>query len=312
MKVFYGIGSRAKRQARGAVVTVGVFDGVHRGHQKIVSHVVGDARHHHAASVVVTFSFHPSRFLSPRRRVAALTSLEHKLRLLRTLGVDVCYVLPFNRRLAEMSPRDFVVKVLIKNIGMASLCVGEDFVFGRKGLGHIALLKQLARQWDFRLHVFKHFKVHGRIVKSTLIRSLISQGDLKNAERLLGRRVSFLGEVVRGEGRGRTLGFPTANIRPHHEVLAPDGVYASVSSCDGSSYNGLTYIGFKPTFARKHPLRSVEVFLFGTKLRLYGRKMEVSLLTKLRGDKKFASADLLKRQMERDVKAAQKIFKRLR
>ncbi len=311
MKILYANGNFPKTPSGKKIVTIGVFDGVHRGHKRVLSSVVHEARKRGLLSAVVTFTSHPSHYFNPLKKIPALTSLDHKLKFIGEQGIDVCYVLEFNKRLAQMHPEDFVKKILIDRIGMTSLYVGEDFVFGKNVVGNIHSLKKLSSVFDFSLHVLKHVKLRRRIVSSTLIRSLIGSGDLRLAEIFLGRKVSFLGEVVRGEGRGKILGFPTANIRPHHEVLAPYGIYLSFASIGEKKYRSLTYIGSKPTFHDNSSLRSIEVFLFGTHPELYGKIIEVHLIKKIRDDLKFPSEEKLVAQMKIDVSKARQFFKNL-
>lgn len=311
MKVVYGIGN-LKQEKKPHVLTVGVFDGVHRGHQRILQSVVGEARRRGIPSGVVTFADHPSHFFSSHQKIPALTSLEQKLKFFERGGVDTAYVLYFTSVLARMSAFGFVKKILIDKMGMVALHVGEDFVFGKGARGDIDLLKKLSRSHGFALRILRHLKLRHRIVSSTLIRTLIKKGDLRHAQLFLGRRVSFFGHVVRGEGRGKTLGFPTANMSPHHEVLAPDGIYACVVLCSGRPYRGLAYLGTKPTFHNKSGRRSIEVFLFGCDQNLYTKTLEVRLVKKIRGDKKFSSPIKLIAQMKRDRVAATKIFSKTR
>lgn len=310
MRVVFRRGGPVRGPGGKKIAALGVFDGVHRGHQKILSHVVREARARCLPSAVITFSDHPSLLFKPHDKVPALTCLEHKLDYFQQAGIDLCYVLRFDRALARMEAEDFVRGVLLEEIGIASLCVGEDFVFGRGCEGDIRLLGRLARECRFRLHVLKRLKVKNRIISSTLIRRLIRGGRLDLAKTFLGRAVSFLGEVVRGEGRGRTLGFPTANIRPFHEVLAPCGIWATEVVLGGKIYPSVTYIGHKPTFHRAGASRCIEVFLIGVRRRLYGKKIEVRFLKKIRNDKKFSSSQSLILQINDDLTAAKKIFKR--
>ncbi len=313
MKVIFGLGPhlKGKNTFEGKVVAVGVFDGVHRGHKLILRSAVKDARKNHLKSTVVTFSSHPSHYFHPQSRVPALTSLEHKLFFIEKEGIDICYVIDFNRSFACLSPRDFVKKILIDKIGMAALYIGEDFLFGKGGKGDVRLLEELRLKFHFRLRVLKHLTLKHRIVSSTLIRDLIKSGQLSLASYFLGRRVSFMGEVIRGEGRGFSLGFPTANIRPHHEVLAPDGIYAALALCQGRLYKSLTYIGVKPTFNKQRKARSIEVFILGLNKNIYHAAMEVYFIKKVRDDQKFSSKDALAAEMKNDVFRAGKIFKKI-
>lgn len=313
MKVVFGPGALLeKKDGYGdKVVAVGVFDGVHRGHQLVLRSVVREARRRKLLSVVVTFVSHPSHYFHPEKKVPALTSLEHKLFFIEKEGIDLCYVIDFNKSFASLGPDDFIKKILIDKIGMVSLYVGEDFLFGKGIKGNVKVLEKLRDKFNFKLHVLKHLALKHRIVSSTLIRDLIKSGQLGLAAFFLGRRVSFLGEVIRGEGRGGFLGFPTANIRPHHEVLAPDGIYVSFAFCQGRVFKSLTYIGTKPTFRKKRNERSIEVFIFGLNKNIYHTVMEVRFIKKIRDDQKFSSQDALVAQMKKDVLAAKKIFKKL-
>lgn len=311
MKVIYGIGNLLKGPRGLKVVALGVFDGVHRGHRLILRRVAAEAKKRNMISVVVTFRNHPSEFFSSgnlAEKVPHLTSLEHKLFCIGQEGIDACYVIDFDKAFADTDPVDFIREVLIRKLRMFSLYVGEDFLFGKRAKGNISLLKILSCSEHFHLHVLSHFKLRNRIVSSTLIRGLIRQGNLKDAQYFLGRRVSFFGEVIHGEGRGRDLGFPTANIVPHHEVLAPDGIYATQAVISGRVFKSVTYIGTKPTFKDIFSSRSIEVFLLDFGKNIYGKKIEVRFFKKIRNDRKFLSVESLVVQMKKDVAAAKKIL----
>lgn len=306
MKVIYGVGARLRGAPCPKVVAVGVFDGVHRGHQKILHSVVAEAQQRRLKSAVVTFSFHPSHLFDPLKKIPHITSLEHKLRLIESAGIDLCYVIYFDKTFARQEPEYFITEVLVRRIGMVSLYVGEDFIFGKEKKGNIHFLKKISKRDSFGLHVLKHRTINNRVVSSTLIRTLIKSGDIARARIFLGRFVSVMGRVVRGEARGRTLGFPTANIRPHHEVLAPDGVYAAQCLYEKRLFPCAAYIGKKPTFKRDPKASSVEVFLFDFEQDLYGKMIEVRFIKKLRGDRKFASQEDLISAIKNDIEDVKK------
>lgn len=306
MRVIYGIGNLSKGPAGKKVLTVGVFDGVHRGHRLILQKVVKEAKKRRMLSAVVTFASHPSYFFNPRQKISSLTSLEHKLLYMETEGIDLCYVFDFNKSFSNIGPEAFVENILFKKLRMVSFYVGEDFVFGRGSKGDKKLLLGFSKKFHFKAHIVKHLKLKNRIVSSTLIRDLIKKGQIDLARIFLGRPVSILGEVVKGEGRGKILGFPTANIRPHHEVLAPDGIYATLAICAGHLYKSVTYIGRKPTFRKKSKKRNIEVFLLGFKKNIYFKKIEVRFIKKIRDDKRFPSLNALVAQMRKDVSNAKK------
>lgn len=302
MRTIYGIGPSTGQTApaRDKVVAVGVFDGVHRGHRYILDRVVAEARARGLKSAVVTFLFHPSHVVRRHEKTPHLMSLRHKLHYLAEAGIDICYVLDFNKSLAGMSSEDFVAKILVARTGMVSLYVGKDFVFGRDAQGSVDDLRRLCRSMDFFLHVVQPRKISGEVVSSTVIRSRIREGDLAAAQKFLGRPVALLGRVIKGEGRGRLLGFPTANILAEHEVLVPDGVYAAWALCGGRVHPAAAYLGTKPTFhaGRK---RHIEVFLIGARHDVYGRMMEVRFVRRIRPDRRFADGRGLTRQIRKDI-----------
>ncbi|MDD5019385.1 MAG: riboflavin biosynthesis protein RibF [Candidatus Omnitrophica bacterium] len=310
MRIVYGIGRKVKASAVASkkVVTVGVFDGVHRGHQHILARVVREAKRRGLQSAVVTFALHPSHLVRRHEKTPHVMSLAHKLYYLARAGADICYVLDFNRALAGMAAEGFVRDILIGRMGMVSLYVGEDFVFGRGARGDTAFLRRLSRLLGFCFHVVKPRRSHGEVISSTAIRRLIGAGDLAAAEDLLGRPVALLGRVIRGEGRGRLLGFPTANIHAEHEVLVPDGIYAAWALCGGRVYPAAAYLGIKPTFYPAGRRRHIEIFLLDTKRDVYGMTMEIRFVRRVRGDRRFAGAPELSRQIAKDISKARNVL----
>ncbi|PIZ85077.1 MAG: hypothetical protein COX96_00475 [Candidatus Omnitrophica bacterium CG_4_10_14_0_2_um_filter_44_9] len=312
MKVIYGTGSLKRSKIKKKVVAVGVFDGVHLGHQMILRRVAHEAKRSSIKSAVVTFSFHPSHLFDPLKKIPHLTPLEHKISIIATCGIDYCYVVHFDRAFASMTPEFFIRGILLKKIGMVSLYVGEDFMFGKGAKGGKGLLEVLSNKFHFKLHVLKHLKIGNKIVSSTIIRALVRKGRLALASRFLGRHVSILGEVIKGEGLGAELGYPTANIMPYHEVLVPDGIYATYSISRGKAFKSVTYIGTRPTFEAEGradgPRRGVESFLLDFRKNIYGSKMEIQFIKKIRDDRKFSSASELAKAIKQDVFSARKIL----
>jgi riboflavin kinase/FMN adenylyltransferase len=308
MKVIYGTGSHNQFRSKAKVVAVGVFDGVHLGHQMILRRVVKEARRLSIASAVVTFSYHPSHLFDPLKKIPHLTSLEHKISFIAACGIDYCYVIHFDKAFACTTPEFFVKGILLKKIGMVSLYVGEDFIFGKGAKGDKDLLEVLSNRLHFKLRVLKHLKIGNKIVSSTLIRTLVRNGRLDQAAHFLGRYVSILGVVHKGSGLGAALGYPTANIESYHEVLAPDGIYATYSILRGKAFKSVTYVGTRPTFKAALLRRGVESFLFDFRKNIYGSRMEIQFVKKIRDDKKFPSARELARAIEQDVLSARKIL----
>ena len=307
MKIYRGL-SDPRLKRRGRCLAVGIFDGVHRGHMAILKKALRAARASRLGSLVVTFEPHPQKVLSGKKSaLKVLMSLEHRLRLFSSLGLREALVIRFNKKFSRLTHEDFL-RLLIEKTGMRALSVGDDFRFGRFAKGDRDYLKQASRKLGFRLFLTRPLKFRGRVISSTRIRRLIEGGDLAQAARLLGRPVSLYGTVVHGHGRGRSLGFPTANLDPHHETLPPEGVYAVHGRVNGSrsAVDGVLHIGKKPTFADAE--KSVEAHLFGRKGDLYGRELELFFVRRLRGIRRFRNGRELARAIERDTQRARRIL----
>lgn len=279
---------------------MGVFDGVHLGHRRILKAAVGKARRIKGTSMVVTFWPHP-------QREGSIYSLEHRLRLISEVGMDTCIVIRFNKRFSQMPAEDFIRDILVNKIGAQYIYVGRNFRFGREGRGNFKTLERLSRLHNFKLKLFAMVRVDNRPISSTYIRSLITKGELSAAGRLLSSPVSVLGTVVRGTSLAAKLGFPTANIDPHHEVLPPPGIYAVSVIFNNKELKGACYIGTKPTF-RLEQQKHIEVHIFNFNKNIYGKYLEIQFVEKIRNDKKFSSQESLARQIKKDVTRTKKIF----
>jgi len=313
MKVIRGI-RNYKRSGPGAVVAVGVFDGLHPGHRKVIGKAVAEARKTGCRSVVITFDPHPAKVLRPERRLApSLISLAHRIRLIAKLEVDEIVVLNFTRALAGMGAEDFVRKVLMHRLGARAICVGDNFSFGRSGRAGALELIRIGRKCGIKAHILSPFRIDGEVVSSSLIRKAVTSGDLAKAARLLGRGVSVLGTVVSGARFARELGYPTANLNPHHEVIPPSGVYAVYVYHKDARYEGVLNIGVRPTFyAPRDQEPAIEVHIFGFKGNIYGSDLEVVFVKKLRDEAAFAGRDELVFQIRKDEAAAKKALASLR
>ncbi len=285
-----------------AVIALGVFDGVHRGHRNILEDTVRIAAKTGGTSIALTFSPHPQNKQS-------LYSLEHRLRLIAELGVDLCVVVNFNRSFARMSPGDFIAKILVGKIGASFVCVGKNFRFGFAAGGDYKLLKQAAAEYNFKLRVFDVLKSKGLAISSTVIRKLIKSSKLREAQQLLGRRVSILGTVISGTRLGRLLGFPTANINPHHEIIPSAGIYAVEIIFSEKIYDGICYIGKRPTIPVKKRSIHVEAHIFNFKKSIYGKTLEIQFVKMIRKDKKFVTISDLSDQIQKDVISCRKILR---
>lgn len=279
---------------------MGVFDGVHRGHREILMAAANKARDIAGTSVVLTFWPHP-------QKEESLYSLEHRLRLIAELGVDVCIVVNFTSRFAKTSALDFVKDILADKISAVYVYVGKDFRFGNKARGDLALLERSGKLGGFKARGFNIIKIRGLAISSTLIRKLIKNGKIKEAQRLLARPVSILGTVIKGTELGRILGFPTANIDPHHEVIPASGIYAVRIILGRNKFNGVCYIGKRPTI-NLHRKVSVEAHIFNFHKNIYGKYLEIQFIKKIRPDKKFPSLALLAKQIKKDVITAKVIL----
>ncbi|MFH0917838.1 MAG: riboflavin biosynthesis protein RibF [Candidatus Omnitrophota bacterium] len=301
MKIIYGVGKIEKALGPRPVVAMGVFDGLHLGHRNILQAVVKKAVKIKGTSLVLTFFPHP-------QAKESLYSLEHRLRLIAELGVDVCLVVNFSRSFAKISAQDFIAKILVKKIKAGFVYVGKNFRFGRQAAGDYRLLLQESERHKFRVKIFKVLARGGLTISSTTIRRLIKNSKLNQAQKLLGRRVSVLGTVVRGSRLGRLLGFPTANIKAHHEIIPPAGIYAVQIIFFNHRYNGVCYIGKRPTLGLKNKALRIEVHIFGFHKNIYGRVLEIQFVKLIRLDQKFADLEDLSAQIQKDILSCSKIL----
>lgn len=301
---------------RGCVATIGNFDGLHLGHQAILGRLLQNAAAYGLPATVVTFEPHPQEFFHPGDRPSRLTSFREKLEVLSTLPIDRVLCLPFNRALAELEAETFIERILVGALGIRSLIVGDDFRFGRRRRGDIALLAAAGERYGFELEVMPALESGGERVSSTRIRAALRSGDLAAAERLLGRPYRLAGLVVAGDGRGRQLGFPTANVHlqrrayangaePHAAPLA--GVFAvRVFGIGERPLEGVANIGMRPTVNGTQCLLEVHVFDFDGDL--YGSHLQIEFHRRLREERRFSSLDALAAQIGEDARAARAWF----
>jgi len=299
MKIIYDIKKIGKFNK--PVVALGVFDGVHIGHRHILTQAVKKARAIKGTSVVITFYPHPQAQQS-------LYSLNHRLKLISELGVDVCVVIRFDYKFSKISAEDFVKEFLVKKLGAKFIYIGDNFRFGKSARGDSTFLHQLSKCYGYKVRDFPVIKIKRRPVSSTYIRRLITGGELVFAKKLLQRPVTVLGTVVKGISLARKLGFPTANIDPHHEILPPSGVYAVKILFANKTFRGVCNIGKKPTVTRDGKDKHVEVHIFGFNEDIYGKDLEIQFLRKIRDEVKFSSLNDLSKQIKKDIKQALRIF----
>ena len=275
-----------------SIVTIGIFDGVHKGHQAILKKVIRRAKIARLKSVVITFNPHPVKVLSPGAKIPLLMSLGHRIRLIKKMGVDECLVMRFTKGFSRLSPEDFIKNVLVDKFNLKALVTGGNFLFGFEEKGGVALLRKLSRAYDFKFYSVPPLKMDGNFISSTRIRRLIEEGDLKSASKMLGRPVTILGTVVKGRRFGRKIGFPTANINPHHESIPPGGVYGVDAVLGEKKYRGILNISGR---------KIIEVHIFNFKKDIYGKDIEIIFRQKIRDEKKFKSPEALKKQIQLDI-----------
>jgi len=293
---------------RETLLTIGVFDGVHLGHRHLIRKLTQRAAEGNFLSGVVTFNSNPKAVLSPRTKLARLATLEERASLLKSVGVDLVIPLTFTTEVAALSAREFVL-YLKKYLKMRGLVIGPNFALGRGREGNAAALKSLGQELGFTVEVVKPLMVEGSLVSSTAVREALARGDMKTTTKLLGRYFSLSGPVAAGVERGHILGFPTANIQfDAGQAMPEDGVYATLAHIGEKVYQSVTNIGVKPTFGKGE--RTVEAHLFDFSGDLYGQKLTIELVERLRPEMKFAGPEELAAQIKNDVERAKTILKK--
>ncbi len=303
MELLSGLEALPDPRVKTPIVTWGVFDGVHRGHRRVIGQLLDWAHRDGVSSVVATFDRHPSEVLTGRP-MPLISPLGERLRLIGELGVDFLLVLNFTAEFSRLSAERFIREVVVGGLTARGIVLGHDSRFGRDRAGDPALLAELGRETGLAVLQSEPEKHGGRALSSTLVREAVFAGNLEEAAFLLGRAPSVIGTVVRGDRRGSSLGFPTANLELHHMVRPPSGVYVAEVPFDGRVWRAVVNIGRRPTFKEGDP-ESLEVHLLDFPARdLYGRVLEVRFLSRIRAEMKFAGADDLRRRIAEDVAAA--------
>ncbi|VAX36053.1 FMN adenylyltransferase / Riboflavin kinase [hydrothermal vent metagenome] len=309
MKVIYGIG-KVKSVMKNTVLAIGVFDGVHQGHQMLLRRALQKAKEIGGKVMVMTFAPHPVHVLCPEKEQSLLTSLIYKLKFLEKLDVAVCVVVHFTKRFAAMAPEDFIKCYLLKSIAPKEIFVGNDFRFGKDRRGTLDYFQEMGRVHGFNVNVVNPStnKDGKKKIGSTIIRHFIMEGKLGLARKCLGRSVEVVGCVVRGDGRGKTLGFPTANILIKKEVVPPEGVYAVYVRIARKRYAAMVNIGYRPSFQKKIHNLNIEVHILDFKKNIYGKEIVIEFIKKIRIEKKFSSKEALVAQIHRDELKVRKIL----
>ncbi|MGH9020858.1 MAG: bifunctional riboflavin kinase/FAD synthetase [Acidimicrobiales bacterium] len=297
----------AVTSSKRSVVAIGVFDGLHRGHQAVIGEALSLARDHDASCVVATFDPHPAELLDPAGAPMLLATLAQRLEGLDALGVDVARVLTFDAARAAQGAEDFVGRELVAELRAIDVVVGEDFRFGHDRAGDVRLLERLGERHDFRVHALAPVG-DGERFSSTGVRAALARGDVTEARRVLGRPFTLRGVVVRGDARGRELGFPTANLAlAHRQALPGHAIYAALCRTgDGEVFAAATSVGTRPQFYDA-AATLVEAHLVGYGADLYGSSIDLAFLERLRGESTFSSVNALAAQMAVDVEATERV-----
>ncbi len=290
---------------RRGFVSIGNFDGVHRGHQSMISTLVEMARRFDVPAVVFTFDPHPITLLRPGSAPPPLSTVHRKAQLLRQIGVDCLIVYPTDQKLLDLTPREFFDRIILQEIQASGLVEGPNFFFGRDRAGDIHKLHEYCDESDLELKIVQPVSVGGRMVSSTVIRGLIATGEVAKAAELLGHRYRIRGLVATGAQRGHDLGFPTANLQDVPTVLPQDGVYAAIAITGSNTYPAAVNVGPNPTFGEH--ARKLEAHLIGFSGDLYGQMLEVEFVERLRPTTSFAGIDQLKEQLARDIDQARQV-----
>ncbi|MBI2421991.1 MAG: bifunctional riboflavin kinase/FAD synthetase [Candidatus Hydrogenedentes bacterium] len=288
------------------VLTIGSFDGVHLGHQRIIDEVCSTAHRCGGTPALMTLDPHPRQYFTPAHAPNILTTLKKKLELIAECGIETCFILPFEASVAAMDRRDFLEEIVLKRCQAQHIIVGHDFSFGKGAQGNYAYLAAAAPGCGFAVKEVPPLILQGERVSSTLIRERILQGDLEDVERLLRRKYAIRGAVIRGRGMGVQLGFPTANIHPGNCALPAFGIYAAIAFVDGAAHHAAVNVGIAPTIRHDEPM--VEAHLLDYAGDLVGKEVEVEFHARIRGEKKFESHEALVRAIDQDVRAIRVYF----
>jgi riboflavin kinase / FMN adenylyltransferase len=289
-----------------SVVSIGNFDGVHLGHQRILATVVERARQQSLQSVAMTFSPHPMQVLAPDRELRLISTLDQKIRLIEATGIDMLFLVPFDTAFSRLSPEEFIENYLIRGLRARSVCVGGNFNFGYRGAGTIETLRKF--QDHFEIIEVPPVRVRGMLASSSAIRQFVSDGAVSRAGRLLGRWIEIEGKLVSGAGRGRTMQAPTLNLDAENKLIPKNGVYVTRIALDGGPFmDAVTNIGVRPTFDESN--LTIETFVLNGTVPPDAQRARLAFLYRLRDEIKFPSAEALRAQIGRDVRRAQKLFR---
>jgi len=306
MKVFESLDIAVK--FANPILTIGNYDGLHLGHRRIIERIKLKARKQKGTPMLMTFHPHPLTVLKPEKFVGLITPLHVKIRLLEEAGIEVIFIVPFTDEFHLISPELFVDNLLVEKLGIKGLIVGYDFKFGKGGKGNVEYLASKSTEYGFFFEIQPAITLDGEKVGSNRIRKMILDGDVKKAASHLGRPYMIEGIVIKGDSRGRTIGFPTINLMSDFPLIPRRGVYVSVVEIDGKKFSAVTNIGYNPTFDGQG--LTIETYILDFSQDLYGQKITLYFLNRIRDEVKFSSADELKERIRLDVETAREYFKK--
>lgn len=306
MQLIYGVENYIKRD-KPLYLALGNFDGVHKGHQELIKKIVQKAEANGGLAAAFIFDPHPIKVIRPEKAPKLLVTSERKAKLMAELGLDILIYQSFTHDISCWTPEHFVQEILIDKLAVKEVFVGFNYSFGYKGQGSPELLSRLGEKLDFEVNVTEPVEVKGHLVSSSLIRQLLKVGEIKNAIAMLGNKPMLEAKIVRGENRGASIGFPTANLEVNQELMSPgSGVYAGQIIIKNTPYKCVVNIGTKPTFHEDYPL-TVEAHIIDFKEDIYGEEIELFFIDKIRDEKKFLNIDQLVEQIRQDCDQAIKI-----
>ena len=290
-------------------LTIGIFDGVHCGHQEIIRHLTAGAKRANAAALVISFYPHPAAVLGKRKNVKYLSLPDEKAELLEKLGVDVFLGHPFGQEIAPLSAKEFMVRIE-KRVQLKKMLIGYDFALGKDRQGDAEYLTALGEKSGYAVQTFEPLLSEGAAISSSRVRDALADGHVRDAHHLLGHPYTLCGSVIHGDGRGRKINIPTANIEIKAEKITPkNGVYATWAILQGKKHPAVTNIGIRPTFTPDKERANIETHILGFSKNIYGEELKLELVERLRDEKKFSSVNELLQQIHADIEKAQEILK---
>ncbi|NQT78844.1 MAG: bifunctional riboflavin kinase/FAD synthetase [Candidatus Aminicenantes bacterium] len=288
-----------------SIITIGNFDGIHLGHQKILHFLAEKAKKHSLLSLILTFSPHPEKILG-KKRTKMIQTLDQRIKELNKYNIKACLIVPFDDNFSSLSSQDFIQQIVLNTLKAKMVIVGENFHFGKNREGDISQLHRLASQFNFQVFSIPSVTIEGKTVSSSLVRSFLREGKIEKVYTLLGRSFEIEGKVIRGKSRGKALGFPTANIETENEIVPP-GVFITTAWLKSKKFLSLTNVGTRPTFNQQET--NIESYIINFNKNLYGEKIRINFIKKIRDEIKFKTSEDLSRQIKKDLETTKLYFK---